>query len=91
MKLAVFKSIEPGSLYGWETVQGEGHEKLDRYIRISEYVVVEFPPLKGDEVVQKQLSALDKAEGELRGRFQAALGQIEQQRQELRAITYRPA
>lgn len=90
MKLAVFKNIELGSLHGWETVGTDNYEQVDRYIRVSEYVDVEFPPLKGEEVVQKQLTALDKAEGELRGRFQAALNQIEQQRQELRALTYRP-
>lgn len=90
MKIAIFKSIEPGCLHGWETIGAEDYEQIDRYIRVSEYVDVEFPPLKGEEVVQKQLTALDKAEGELRGRFQATLNQIERQRQELRALTYRP-
>lgn len=85
-KLAIFKQLDRG----YESVCNERFDTFEDYVRLTEFAEVEFRPLAGDEVVQKQLNALDRAEGELRNKFQAALNTIEQQRQELRAITYRP-
>lgn len=89
MKLAIFKRVDPALSY--ETVKGESYEEDSGFVRISEYVEVEFPPLSSGEVVQKQLEILDKAEGELRSKFQQALAGIQQSRQELLALTYQPA
>jgi len=89
MKIALFKNAgyelaTPVPAGGW--MEGD---KI--FIRISEYVDVEFPPISDGEIIQKRLDALDHAETELRTKFQDALGGIERQRQELRAITLQPA
>lgn len=86
-KIAIFRNIE----HGYESILDGQFDSFEEYVRLSEFVEVEFQPLTGDEFVQKQLSALDKAESALRAQFQIALNGIEQQRQELRAITYQPA
>lgn len=86
-KLAVFKSLR----HGHESVCGEIFDTFEDYARLTEFVEIDFPPLRNEEVVQKQLDALDRAEGELRNKFQEALSGIERQREELRAITYTPA
>jgi hypothetical protein len=85
MKIARFKYIGD---YSYDTVASDELEDSKSYVRTSEYVEVEFPPLKSDEVVQRQLEALERVEDELRGKFQTALNQINRQREELRAITY---
>lgn len=88
MKVAIFKRLGE---YGYDTVSDDGLENCKEYVRTSEYVDVDFPPLESKEVVEKQLSALDAAEAELRSKFQDALNAIESHRQELRAISYKPA
>jgi hypothetical protein len=85
-KLAVFKSP-----YGDESVCIELFDTFSDYVRLSEFVEVEFKPLQSEIVVQKQLDALDKAESQLRNKFQEALNGLNRQREELRAITYTPA
>lgn len=87
MKIAIFKRI--GTDYPYEAIKPESDEKYttNDFVRTSEYIEVEFPPCLSDEVVQKQIDALDWAESELRNKFQAALNSLEQQRAELRAIT----
>jgi len=90
MKIALFKRLGDHS---YETIKGPEWEGIgfDEYIRISEYIEVEFPPLADDSIVEKQLAALDKAEQQLRNKFQEALNGIERHREELRAITYQAA
>ena len=85
MKLAQFRSIGERS---YESVLEEWADGSSSYVRISEFVEVEFPPLHNDEVVQRQLDGLDRVEQALREKFQEALGGLERQRAELRAITY---
>lgn len=87
MRVAMFKRlVEPS----YDTVAGDALEGCADFVRTTEYVEVEFPPLESARVVEKQLEALDKAEQEVRNKFESALRQIERQRQELRAITYVP-
>lgn len=94
MKIAKYITMSDSGR-GYEVIHSEkdgaDYERVCGYVRISEFVEVEFPPLKDQVIVEKQIAALDKAETELRTKFQAALNGIEQQRQELRAITYTPA
>lgn len=85
MKIARFKRLGEHS---FECVQTEDFETIKGYIRLTEYVDVDFPPLRDDAVVEKHLKALDDAEADVRTRFQQALNEINNQRQELRAITY---
>lgn len=94
MKLAKYTAIsDSGRKHEFihDEKAGADLERVCGYVRISEFAEVEFVPLKDDSIVEKQLAVLDKAESELRTKFQAALNGIEQQRQELRAITYTPA
>lgn len=85
MKVAQFRSIAGG----YTTVYDERIGKwITGAIQVSEYVEIEFPPLATDEVVQKQLAALDGAEVELRDKFQQKLNEINTQRAELRALTH---
>jgi hypothetical protein len=86
-KLALFKNLK----HGHESVCDEIFDTFHDYVRLTEFVEVNFPPLNSEEVVEKQLKALDSAEHDVRTRFQEALNEIERQRQELRAITYTPA
>ncbi len=86
-KLALFKNLT----YGHESVCEEIFDTFHDYVRLTEFVEVNFPPLNSEEVLEKQLKALDSAEQDVRTRFQEALNEIERQRQELRAITYKPA
>lgn len=90
MKIAKFKRLGEDGNGCFESIDSEGSfmERHPGYVRLTEYTEVEFTPLHTDEIVQKQLDALDKAESELRNKFQAALSKIETQREELRAITY---
>jgi hypothetical protein len=85
MKIAKYKRLGE---YGYETVSDDGLENCADYVRVSEFVDIEFPPLESKEVIQRQLEALDRTESEVRSRFQEALNSIEHQRAELRAITY---
>jgi hypothetical protein len=87
VRLAKFKRLGE---HPFECVQSDIMDGCVGYVRISEYVDVEFPPLREAAVIEKHLEQLDNAEAEIRTKFQLALNSIEQQRQELRAITYRP-
>lgn len=87
MRIARFKRLGEHS---FETFGDEALERVKGYVRLTEYVEVEFPPLRDGVLVEKHLEALDAAEAEVRTRFQSMLNEIERQRQELRAITHKP-
>jgi hypothetical protein len=94
MKYAKYISMsDSGRKY--ESIQNENEgsdlERVCGYIRTTDFVEVDFVPLTDGSVVEKQLAVLDKAESELRTKFQAALNGLDQQRQELRAIAHKPA
>ena len=56
MKIAQFKSLE----YGYESIQDESFEDIDDYIRISEYIDVEFTEINREEIVSAEISVIDK-------------------------------
>lgn len=92
IKLAVFRNIEPGGcLDGYETIDGENFENATHYVRISEYVEVEFQKLKDELVIDKYINALDRAETQIRLDFQKKLDEISGQRASLMALAYFPA
>lgn len=62
----------------------------DGYIRLSEWVEVEFPPRDPQEHVPEQLASLDAAERELRLKFEQKLHEIADARARVRALTYQP-
>lgn len=89
MKIAKFQRIGRPD---WTAVF-EGHadgtdQLIDTFVRISEYVDVQFPPRPPEEVVPAQIAALDAKEKELRGEFLAKLNDIAEQRARLKALTH---
>ena len=91
MKIALFKSIE----YGW-TMPAAQHDDgsdphLGSYVRITEYVDVDFPPRAPEEIVPAQLAAIDRAEQDARAKFQLQLNELAERRAKLLALTHSPA
>jgi hypothetical protein len=62
----------------------------DEYVRLSEFIDIELPERVTEEVLNDKLDVLDKAETELRAKYQVELENIKTKRQELLAITYQP-
>jgi hypothetical protein len=91
ISVAVFKSIEPSGMSGFETIDQKHWEKMDNYVRISEYVEVEFPQLQDEIVIDKYIEALDRSERAVRLEFQKRLDEIAGQRANLLALTHKPA
>lgn len=89
MKIAKYKHI--GSGYSYETVASEDLSTSPEFVRLSEFVDVDFPPLSNSEVIGKQLAALDLAEIDVREKFEGALNTIKRQRSELMALPHREA
>lgn len=91
ISVAVFKSIESNGMSGFETIDQKSWEKMDNYVRISEYVDVEFPELQDEIVIDKYLEALNRAEQAARVELQRKLDEIANQRSNLLALTHKPA
>lgn len=92
MKIALYKVILSESC-SYESIYDEMHAKfaINGATRISEWIDVEFPPRKPEEFIPEQIAVLDKAEQELRAKFQQKLMEIAEQRGKLLALTYQPA
>jgi len=82
VKIAKFKDTE----YGYESVCVEEVERCDGYIRISEYVDVEFPPLKHKEVVLKEVEALEKQKTKVQAEAHNKTTEIDRRIGELLAL-----
>lgn len=87
MKVAEFQSID----CGYKTVATDSLDGSEHYIRISEYVDVEFPQLSGDEHIQGAVAALDRQRDRVVEELSRKLAEIDQRKKELLAITYQPA
>jgi hypothetical protein len=85
--LALFKNIGEAPFI---CVSESMFESIPGYVRLTEYVEVEFPPLQDHAVIQKHLEALDRAEEAITKRYFNTLADLKQQKEELRAITYNP-
>jgi hypothetical protein len=89
MKIAKFQRIgSPDWFAVWEQ-RGDGSDPLqESYVRISEYLDIDFPPRPVEEIIPAQVAALDAAEAELREKFAQKLHEIAEQRAKLRALTH---
>lgn len=89
MKIAQFKT-GPGisSTTIIDQRGGEGCIQYCGWVRISEYVEVDFQPLPADVVVEGQLKQIDAAEQELREKFQQKLNELTEARAKLQALTH---
>ena len=84
MKIAKFKSTK----FGFEAVSEEGLDGNEEYVRVSEYIDVEFPPRQQAEVVAEQVAAIDIETEKLKDEFSARLNALGARKQELLALTH---
>lgn len=96
-KVALFQRVGTST---WTTVFGFRPDKTDAeaddtvpngYVRISPWLEIDFPELDDGTIVAKQLEQLDKAEQAAREELQQRLNQINDARQQLLALTVKPA
>jgi hypothetical protein len=62
--------------------------KYSGWVRLTEYIEVEFTPLPPVVVVEGQLKQLDAAEAELRTKFQEKLNELDNERAKLLSLTH---
>lgn len=84
MKVAIYKAF--GQEAPWEA--DEYRERSDAYVRLSEIAEVDFQLLPPEVTVPRELAALDRAEVELRDKFNEKLAELNMQRANLRALTH---
>lgn len=92
MKIALFQDIQLNDItpvlhqpnYG--TDEERENYTVTGYVRISEWIDIEFPPLSTDEVIQSQLKVIDEAEQEARRRFNEQLERFNGMRANLLAL-----
>lgn len=63
----------------------------DGYVRLSPWLEIEFPSLDDSAVIDSQLKQLDKAEQKAREELQHRLNAINDARQKILALTFKPA
>lgn len=81
MKVALYKDVR----FGFETVShSESLENSKDYIRISEFVDVEFPPIGGDAVAV-ELASIERARVELERKHDADLAKLDGRKAVLQA------
>ena len=64
---------------------------VEPYVRISEWVDVEFPALASEVIVPAQIAALDRRAEEVKAEFTAKLHEIAEARASLLALTHEVA
>lgn len=82
MKVAIFKSTE----FDFETIKEKRYEENSDYVRISEYVDVEFPPLSQQEQVNAQLTILKAQKQAIQKRTAEQIAGIDNQISKLLAL-----
>ena len=92
MKIAQFQRIGDPSWIAVFDARPDGSDPCtENYVRITEYVDVDFPPRAPEEIVPAQLAAIDRAEKEARAEFQLKLNAFAEARANVRALTHSPA
>lgn len=84
MKIAEFKNVE----FNFTFVGPESHGKIKDYVRLTEYVDVEFEPRKGTDVILDEVAILDNEADKLRAELGAKIDDLKRRKEELLAITY---
>lgn len=88
MKIATFNTGLGESQFISAEAGGEACVKYSGWVRLSEYIEVEFPPLPAAVVVEGQLKQIDTAEQELREKFQQKLNELAEARAKLLSLTH---
>lgn len=73
MKIALFKSIE----HGYESYSDESMEKFDGYIRLSEYVDVNFVKLSNADITAKEISVIRAVKKKIQAETEVKLGELD--------------
>ena len=74
--------------YGTTIISIEWAENDPNYTRISDYVVVEFPPLANEEVLKNQIATIDKKIETVKQESIDLINQLQQKKQELLALEH---
>ena len=82
MKIALFKNVE----LDFETVCGGEMEDCENYVRTSEYINVEFPPLANDEIIAQQIEILEQAKQNVQAQAERKLTELDHQIGKLLAL-----
>lgn len=82
MKIAQYKNVA----YDFECVSDDGLATCKDYVRLSEWVDVDFPPIPREETVKAELAILEEEANEIRAETQQRLNEIERRKQELLAL-----
>ena len=85
MKLALYKGMH--TTLPLQFHQFREDDSTSEFVRITEVVEVDFPPLPPEVTVPAELAKIDAAEAELREKFQRALDGLTTRRANLRALT----
>ncbi len=83
-KLAMFRSPQSSC----SSALGEWAESWRDYIRLTEYVEVDFQERDKGEVVQEEIAELDKMADEIRAKATEGLTNIQRRKEELLAIEH---
>lgn len=83
MKLAKWRNVR----VGYEVVTDEWCDGHNDYIRLSEFVEVDFPALSVDAVIAQEVAVLDKKIDDIQTRALVEMTQLRQRKQELLALT----
>lgn len=81
-RMAIFKDVK----YGFDACSESGLEESPDYIRLSEYVDVDFPMLPPEETVSKEIEMLDKLSCSVRAKYHDDIAEIDRKKAELIAL-----
>src|SRR4051812_31587780 len=99
MQIALFQSIDsPQYVSVWNAPVGIYSSKEPDlkycpagYVRVSEWIEVEFPPLESAEVIAAQVAEVNKMREKVVAEFTAKLSGIDAYLANLRAVTHQPS
>ena len=84
MKIAKFRRIDD-EIIGWDVICKE--QPADNYIRITEYVDVDFVPLPNEQIVPDQVKVLKEEKEKESARHVTAMARLDERISKLLAIT----
>jgi len=87
MRVATFTHLGSSYLCVWQESMMRKDGALPGYVRISEWVDVDFPPRAQAEVVPEELAQIEEKAQELKSDFAKKMGALEERRAQLLAIT----
>jgi len=82
VRVAQFKSLK----YDYITVSAEGLDGADEYIRVSEYIDVDFVERDPRETIEQEVDTIDKQIQTVQAAAQVKLNELEQRKNDLLAL-----